>query len=233
MCSPLSGFASGTCGSSSSGSLTRRTTSSMFAGGQLDLQPRRTSRHARVRDDLARLLPGFGLARGRLVGIAVAALLDELALGRLLGRLALVDEAGRELDADLADRRTVLHDDRDARARPGLVRDERQDRDRVDAALGPRRAVGRLPDPLFALLVLSRSAASAGPETDLRESTSTMRAGDAPASLSAQVRSIYSRSSRQACARGPWQCPASSSPWRRIGGLQPRVRTLRQVSVQQ
>jgi hypothetical protein len=78
-------------------------------------------------------------------------LLSKLAHRCLLRRLALVDQAGRKLDAEGFDRRAVLHDDHGA---DGFARvlEDRHDGDGVDAGGLAGFARGGFPDALLAVL---------------------------------------------------------------------------------
>jgi len=73
----------------------------------------------------------------------------------LLRRLALVDQAGREFDAEGFDRRAVLHDDHGA---DGFARvlENRHDGDGVDARGLAGLARGGFPDALLAVLEWGR-----------------------------------------------------------------------------
>lgn len=103
----------------------------------------------------------IGMGHSRLTGqrarnithlALVARLLAELSHGGLFGRLALVDEAGGELDAVGVDGRAVLQDDHRLRRLVGVA-ENRRDGDGVDAASGTGLARGRFPHSVFAVLV--------------------------------------------------------------------------------
>jgi hypothetical protein len=81
----------------------------------------------------------------------IASLLSQLTHSGLLGRLALVDQTGRELDAKGLDGRTVLHDDHRAHGFAGVLED-RYDGDGVDAGGLAGFASGGFPDALLAVL---------------------------------------------------------------------------------
>ena len=81
----------------------------------------------------------------------IASLLPQLTHSSLLGRFALVDQTGRELDAEGLDGWAVLHDDHSA---DGFARvlENRHDGDGVDARGLPGLARGGFPDALLAIL---------------------------------------------------------------------------------
>ena len=81
----------------------------------------------------------------------ITRLLSQLPHSRLLGRLALVDQAGGELDAEGLDGWAVLHDDHSA---DGFARvlENRHDGDGVDARGLAGLARGGFPDALLAVL---------------------------------------------------------------------------------
>lgn len=80
-------------------------------------------------------------------------LLPQLAHSRLPNALALVDEAGRQLDGDLVQRRAELPLQQDLGARGRL--EDGEDAHAVDAAaLGPRRPLRRLPRARLVLVVV-------------------------------------------------------------------------------
>jgi hypothetical protein len=81
----------------------------------------------------------------------VPSLLSELAHSGFLGRLALVDQAGRELDAEGFNRRAVLHDDHGADGLAGML-ENRHDGDGVNAGGLACLACSSFPDALFAVL---------------------------------------------------------------------------------
>jgi len=81
----------------------------------------------------------------------IARLLSKLSHSCLLRRLALVNQAGRELDAEGFDGRAVLHDDHGA---DGFARvlEDRHDGDGVNAGGLAGFARGGFPDALLAVL---------------------------------------------------------------------------------
>lgn len=81
----------------------------------------------------------------------IPSLFPELSHSRLLRRLALVDQAGGELDAEGLDGRAVLHDDHGADGFAGVL-ENRHDGDGVDAGGLAGFASGGFPDAILAVL---------------------------------------------------------------------------------
>jgi hypothetical protein len=81
----------------------------------------------------------------------ITSLLPQLTHSSLLGRFALVDQTGRELDAEGLDGRTVLHDDHGAHGFAGVL-ENGYDGDGVDAGGLAGFAGGGFPDALLAVL---------------------------------------------------------------------------------
>jgi hypothetical protein len=73
----------------------------------------------------------------------------------LLRRLALIDQTGRELDAEGFDGRTVLHDNHGADRFAGVL-ENRHDGDGVNASGFAGLARGGFPDALLAVLEMGR-----------------------------------------------------------------------------
>jgi hypothetical protein len=81
----------------------------------------------------------------------VPSLLSKFAYSGFLGRLALVDQAGGELDAEGFDGRAVLYDDHGADGLAGVLKN-RHDGDGVNAGGLACLTCGGFPDALFAVL---------------------------------------------------------------------------------
>jgi hypothetical protein len=81
----------------------------------------------------------------------VPSLFSKFAYSSFLGRLALVDQAGGELDAEGFDGRAVLHDDHGADGLAGVL-ENRHDGDGIDTGGLASLACGGFPDALLAVL---------------------------------------------------------------------------------